>query len=180
MSLRFDGNNSSRAAAALLTRFDRKRRDRWSEAVRSIDFSHSSRKAWSILNNLTGRSRHFPRRRPISADAITSQVVGNGRYDDVNHASSRLISQEMSDLWRATTLSSVNISGNFTSREFTVAFQHFKPGKAPGADSIFPELILYAGAALKSVVMWLLFFLLAPTQNFQNLEKSAGSCDPKA
>ena len=25
-----------------------------SEAVRSIDFSHSSRKAWSILNNLTG------------------------------------------------------------------------------------------------------------------------------
>ena len=26
--------------------------DRWSEAVRSIDFSHSSRKAWSILNNL--------------------------------------------------------------------------------------------------------------------------------
>ena len=33
-----------------------KGRDRWSEAVRSIEFSHSSRKAWSILNNLTDRS----------------------------------------------------------------------------------------------------------------------------
>ena len=46
--------DSSLAATALLAKLDRKRRDRWSEAVRSIDFTHSSRKAWSILNNLTG------------------------------------------------------------------------------------------------------------------------------
>ena len=52
------GDDSSLAATTLLAKLDRKRRDRWSEAVRSIDFSHSSRKAWSILNNLTGRSRH--------------------------------------------------------------------------------------------------------------------------
>ena len=45
---------------ALFSKLDRKWRDRWSEAVQSIDFSHSSQKAWSILNNLTGRSRHFP------------------------------------------------------------------------------------------------------------------------
>ena len=47
--------DSSLAATSLLAKLDKKRRDRWSEAVRSIDFSHSSRKAWSILNNLTGR-----------------------------------------------------------------------------------------------------------------------------
>ena len=46
------GDDLSLAATALLAKLDRKRRDRWSEAVRSIDFSHSSRKAWSILNNL--------------------------------------------------------------------------------------------------------------------------------
>ena len=57
----------------------------------------------------------------------------------------RLFSQEVSDLWRATTSSPVNISGNFTSREYTVALQQLKPGKAPGPDSIFPELILHAG-----------------------------------
>ena len=37
------GDDSSLAATALLAKLDRKRRDRWSEAVRSIDFSHSSR-----------------------------------------------------------------------------------------------------------------------------------------
>ena len=47
------GDKSSLDATALLAERDRKRRYRWSEAVRSIDFSHSSRKAWSILNNLT-------------------------------------------------------------------------------------------------------------------------------
>ena len=92
------GDDSSLAATALLAKLDRKRRDRWSEAVRSIDFSHSSRKAWSILNNLTGRSRHSPRHCPVSADAIASQLVRNGKYEAVDRKSSRLVFQEVSDL----------------------------------------------------------------------------------
>ena len=60
------------------------------------------------------------------------------------------MSQEVPDLCRATTSSPVNIFGNFTSREFTVALQHLKPFKASGPDSTCPELILHAGAAPKS------------------------------
>ena len=144
------------AATALLAKLDRKRRDRWSEAVWNIDFSHSSRKAWSVLNNLTGRSRHSPRHCPVSADAIASQVIRNGKYEAVDRKSSRLVFQEVSVLWRATTPDAVNISDNFSQREFAAALQHLKPGKAPGPDSICPELILHAGAALKS---WLRDFI---------------------
>ena len=61
-----------------------------------------------------------------------------------------------SDLWRATTADAANMSDNFSEREFAVALQHLKPSKAPGPDSICPELILHAGAALKS---WLRDFL---------------------
>ena len=56
----------------------------------------------------------------------------------------------------ATTPDAVNISDNFSQREFAAALQHLKPGKAPGPDSLCPELILHAGAALKS---WLRDFL---------------------
>ena len=150
------GDDSSLAATALLAKLDRKWRDRWSEAVRSIDFSHSSRKAWSILNKLTGRSRHSPRHCPVSADAIASQLVRNGKYEAVDRKSSRLVFQEVSDLWRATTPDAVNISDNFSQREFAAALQHLKPAKAPGPDSICSELILHAGAALKS---WLRDFI---------------------
>ena len=96
--------------------------------------------------------RHSSRHCSVSADAIASQLVRNRRYKNVNHASSRLISQEVSDLWRATTSNPLNIYGNFTLREFTVALQHLKPGKVPGPDSICPELILYAGAAPNSLL----------------------------
>ena len=150
------GDDSSLAATALLAKLDRKQRDRWSEAVRSIDFSHSSRKAWSTLNNLTGRSRHSPRHCPVSADAIASQLVRNGKYEAVDCKSSQLVYQEVSEFWRATTPDAVNISDNFSQREFTAALQYLKPGKAPGPDSIFPELILHTGATLKS---WLRDFL---------------------
>ena len=139
-----------------LPNLTKKRRDRWFKAVRSIDFSHSSRKAWSILDNLTGRSRHSPRHCPVSADASASQLVRNGKYEAVDRKSSRLVFQEVSDLWRATKQDAVNISDTFSQREFTAALQHLKPGKAPGPDSICPELILHAGAALKS---WLRDFL---------------------
>ena len=89
---------SNRAATALITWLDKKRRDRWSKAVQNIDFSHLSRKAWSTINNLTGRLRHSPRNCPVSANAIAAQLVKNGKYEGVDRKSSRLISQEASDL----------------------------------------------------------------------------------
>ena len=143
-------------ATDLLAKLDRKRRDRWSDAVWSINFSHFSRKAWSIFNSLTDRSQHSSRHSTVLDDAITSQLVRNGRYETVDRKSSRLVSQEVSDLWRATTPNPVNISYTFSQKEFTVTFQHLKPGKARGRDSICPELIIHDGAALKS---WLCDFL---------------------
>ena len=83
-------------------------------------------------------------------------MVRNGKYEAVDRKSSRLVYQEVSDLWRVTTPDAVNISDNFSQREFTAALQHLKPGKALGPDSICPELILHARAALKS---WLHDFL---------------------
>ena len=102
------------------------------------------------MNNLTGRSQHSPRHCLVSANAIASQLVRNGKYEAVGRKSSRLVSQKVSDLWRATTPDAVNISDNFSQREFTAALQHLKPHKALGPDSICLELILHTGAALKS------------------------------
>ena len=104
----------------------------------------------------TGRSRHSARHCPVSDNAIAFQLVRNGKYEAVDRKSTRLVSQEVSDLWRATTPDAVNITDNFLHREFAAAFQHLKPGKAPGPDSICPELILHAGADLK---FWLREFL---------------------
>ena len=44
-------------------------------------------KAWSILKNLTGRSRQSPRHGPVSADAIAFQLVRNEKYETVDRKS---------------------------------------------------------------------------------------------
>ena len=108
------------------------------------------------MNNLTGKSRRSPHHCAVSANAIASQLIRNGRYEGIDYESSQFIPQEVSDLWRATPTSPVNISESFTSEEFAAALKHLKPGKAPGSDSICLELITHAGAALKS---WLCGFL---------------------
>ena len=112
------------------------------------------------MDSLTGRSRHSFRHCPVSADAIAYQLVRNGKYKAADRKSSRLVSQEMSDVWTATTTNQVNISENFLQSELTAALQHLKPGKAPGLDSIFPELIIHAEAASKSWLRDFLFFCL--------------------
>jgi len=50
------GTDSDRAPSSLLSRLEQKKQERWEEAVNSIDFSHSSLKAWSTINKLTSRS----------------------------------------------------------------------------------------------------------------------------
>ena len=123
------------------------------------------------------KSLRSPRHCAVLANAIASVLVNNGKYEDIDRKSSRLVSQEVSDLWRASTTSAVNVCGSFTPSEFAAALKHLKPGKAPGPDSICPELLLHAGAAPEILAVWLSFILFAPPQNFKNLEKSVGCRD---
>ena len=60
-----------------------------------------------------------------------------------------MVSQEVSDLWKAIPLRRTNDFGDFTPQEFAVALQRLKPGKAPGPDSISSKLVIHAGAELK-------------------------------
>ena len=119
------------------------------QSIRIINFLRSCRKAWSILNNFTGRSRNYFRHFFLSADGIAFQLVRNERYEAIECKLSWIGSQQVSYLWRATAPNPVNISDTFSQREFTAALQHIKPGNALGPDSICIELIIHVGATLK-------------------------------
>ena len=59
--------------------------------------------------------------------------------------------QDLSDLWRDA--DAVNISGDFSPKEFAAALYHSKPGKAPGTDSICPELLIHVGPGFVGYVI---------------------------
>ena len=97
------GTASDRAASSLLSRLPQKKQERWEEAVNSIDFSHSSRKAWRTINKLTGRSGRSSHVCPISANSIASQLVKNGAHKTGNREPTGLVNKELSDLWKIPT-----------------------------------------------------------------------------
>ena len=138
------------AASVLLSHLDKKRKDRWSEAVNNINFTHFSRLAWNRNHNLTGRARHTRLFYPITANSIAVLLIKNRIYKTTNRESARLIVREVSQLWKIPILPDKCIFGDFSSEKFANALQLLKSGKTPDPDSLRSELMLYAGSALSS------------------------------
>jgi len=150
------GTASDRATSYLLSQLQQRKQEQWEEAVNSIDFSHSSRKAWRTINKLTGKSGRSSRLCPVSANSIASQLVKNRAHKTGSCESTRLNNKQLSDLWMFPTPEGHSISEPFRPEEFAAVLRCLKPGKSLGLDSIFPEFILHARSALKS---WFCDFL---------------------
>ena len=138
------GTDSDRAASYLLSRLGQKQ-ERWEEAVNSIDFFHSSRKAWRTINTLTGRSG-----RPVSANSIATQLLKNGVHRTGDRESTGLVYKELSNLWKIPTPEGQSISEPLRLEQLAASLRCLKPGKSTGLASIFPKFILHARSALKS------------------------------
>ena len=141
-------------ATALLHKLDEVRRARWSEVVESVDFTHSSRKAWQTINKLTGRSTTHPRC-TVTANVIASQLLNNGRFPDADRDFARWTSREVTSLSRAAT-ADTNLSSDFTGEELEAAIKKLKSGKAQGRDNIHPEFVIHQSA---KTTAWLCSFL---------------------
>ena len=114
--------------------------------------------ATTIINNLTGHSRHPPRQCLISANVIASQLIRNGKYETRHREATGLVREETLELWKIHTPNDSSLTREFCPAEFADTFQKLKPGKASGPDQIFSELILHARPTIKS---WLRKFLFS-------------------
>ena len=154
-----DSENTEYASTApsLFNLLGEKRRQRWNEAALSIDFTHSSRKAWQTLNSLTGRSTLKTEKFPVTANSIAAQLVQNGRFPNHDREFTRQVSKEYISLWRS---QSVDTD---LARDFS------------GPDNIHAEILIHAGDHAKE---WLRkFFNNCPlTCELQRICRSKGYC----
>ena len=91
-----------KATNELFCRLNEKRRQRWTETVESIDFTHSSRWMWQTMNKLTGRST-TPAQCPITANFIPSLLLSNGRFPNAHKDLTRTTLMRVHELHRAVT-----------------------------------------------------------------------------
>ena len=129
------GEATSTAASALLSRLDKKRKKCWYEAVNSIDFTHSGRLACNTTN-FTVRSTHQHCSCLISANSIALQLVQNGIYKTKDRESARVVMQKESERWKVPTPSGKCIFVDFSPEEFASAIQLRKFDIASGPDRV--------------------------------------------
>ena len=172
------GTASDRAASSLLSRLRQKKQERWKEAVNSIDFSHSSRKAWRTINKLTGRSGRSCCVCPVSENSIDSQLEKNGAHKTSDREPTRLVNKQLSNLWKIPTPEDHSISEPFRPEEFAAALRRLKPGKSPGMDSIFTEFIRHAGSGSQILVLRLTHPCMRQLKIPKIRRMSTSSCDP--
>ena len=141
----------------LLNILGEKRRVRWEETIDSIDFTHSSRKAWTTINRLTGRSSK-PKPCPVSANAIASVLVDNGKWKDRSEdakAHNRKVNRDIKEALSNQPAAS-NLSGPITTEQLMDAILTLKNGKAPGIDMVHSEFLSNMGL---QAIAWLRLFL---------------------
>ena len=129
----------------MIQRLDGKRQER-QQTVESIDFTHSSRKAWRTINRLSGRTASKPYKCSVRANAIASQLLQNDRLTNPDRDFSRQIEKEVAELWKIHS-KDVNMSTPFTPGELVEALKLMKAGKVPGPYGIHPEFLSHAGVA---------------------------------
>ena len=119
------------------------RRDRWEESTSQLNFTHSSRKSWSLIRRL-GAAQHPVQvsRPPVSANAVASHLVRVAKAPKVQKHE-----KSVRDGWRQFLR---NSSGSalppaFTAEELFTALRAVKLGTAPGYDNMHPEFLKHLG-----------------------------------
>ena len=126
---------------------------RWSDEMAALDFTHSSRRAWSLLRRLGGAT-HSKRQQPkITANDVAHQLLRNGSVKKDRNQAKHVQKQQREALSDCPETS--NLSQAFTTHEIINALKATKAGKAAGPDGIVPDMLKNIGPA---AVRWLQAF----------------------
>jgi hypothetical protein len=144
-------NGSTETASRLTSALDKARRDRWVETMENLNFTHSSRKAWSLLRKLGSAARPPCPPSNISPDKIASRLVALTK-PQMKRADYRDVDRELKS--RLTELRGRDSphGAPITVEEICKAIKAVNPSKAPGLDGVLPEFLLHCGPG---VVAWL-------------------------
>ncbi|KAI5756023.1 hypothetical protein M8J77_021438 [Diaphorina citri] len=129
------------------------RAEKWKGTVESMNFTHSSRKAWSVIRKLGGANRPNSKTVNIHPDKIAKRIVQVSKSEPDKEIS-RKVQQELKELRRTTDPNST-VSGAFSEDEINEALLDTKTGKAAGFDEMYPEFLTNCGPRTRK---WLCAF----------------------
>lgn len=146
-------------ASQLFNYLNTKRKERWEQVTANMDFKHSSRKAWSLLNKLGTDGSRTSRKTTMTPNQIATRLLQTSKAGKINSDRKRTIKNDLMQKKR-NLLPDPKLSTNFSLEELTFALKKIKKGKAAGVDGIFPEFLRYAGPVTRNWILSLFNYIL--------------------
>jgi len=137
-----DGNGE--VADELLSSLDETRKNKWLMDLENMDFTHSSKKAWSVIKKLDGSSSCLQTNpNNINPNMIANHIVNMSRVSSTKaHTKSAKLSLK---IIKRNMPQTSQYCVDFTVAEIENAIKFVKPGKAAGFDGVYPEFLLNSG-----------------------------------
>lgn len=163
-------SNNSSCATELLDELNDSRHLKWKKQITGIDFTHSSRKAWSVLRKLGSSGQKRSPKASVKSNQIASRLISNSKVP-VGKKRSRQVCKDYREKVRSME-NDANYSSDWTLNELNIAISSLKLDKAPGYDGMFAEFLKHLGDKASK---WLLdlFNLILKTCHLPNLFKKA-------
>uniref|UniRef100_H3A8G6 Endonuclease/exonuclease/phosphatase domain-containing protein n=1 Tax=Latimeria chalumnae TaxID=7897 RepID=H3A8G6_LATCH len=149
----YEQSEDPAAASALLDALDAARCQRWIECMESLDFTHSSRRAWVLLRKLGAANPVVAPDVKVKPDAIAAYLVANSK-GPLNKQYKQEVKRQLRKVMTACPESSA-LSTHFSSEELATTLTATKKGKAAGKDGIPPDFLHHLGPRARK---WLLEF----------------------
>ena len=139
----YEDSGDPDVADHLIESLDAARQQRWEESTSKMDFTHSSRKSWSLIRRL-GAAQNPPKKNhpPVRANAVASHLIQVAKAPADKKFERRIRDQRRHFLRHAPDKSSPS---PFTTSDIDCALRLVKAGTAPGYDNIHPEFLTHLG-----------------------------------
>lgn len=151
--LEFKKSGKNRVADELIRTLNINRRNKWHDTTASLNFTHSSRKAWNLVKRLGAETPKTGQHGVVTPNDVATRMmrVAKAKMDKEHKIQlKKLLRTKKKEL-----IPCSNYSSSFTINEIKVALGKMKINKAAGFDGIYPEFLKYSGPSIQA---WLAAF----------------------
>src|SRR6195952_2869994 len=145
---------SQQNANLILKSLNGARKEKWNKLMENMNFTHSSRSSWALLNKLDTANSRTEKYSEISPNAIASRLVKVSNIVEISETSMKKMKRLLRKQRKETAVDP-EIGNVFNLEELKAATYLTKTRKAAGFDGIYPEFFKHFGVF---ALNWLVLF----------------------
>lgn len=136
----FNNTGDPELEKELINALNENKREKWRTKTENLDFTHSSRKAWSLIRRLDSGKIPTPKYNAVSPNKVASHLLSMSNTDSIR-SWTKYAKKKLKKVKKPLSNDSY-LSVEFSASELDFTLSSVKNNKSPGFDGIFPEFLI--------------------------------------